>query len=108
MYYAGLYSLLIQVTVETETCSPKGTCWGAAHAESIFLHIKISCRMELAQFFVLALRVYFYKNMKRYFITWPKTSGFFSCKGEKEKMLQKNNVGVHRMNHSMYIFVLAR
>lgn len=64
--------------------------------------------MELAQFFVLALRVYFYKNMKRYFITWPKTSGFFPCKGEKEKMLQKNNVGVHRMNHSMYIFVLAR
>ena len=33
---------------------------------------------------------------------------FFSCKGEKEKMLHKNNVGEHRMNHSMCIFVLAR
>ena len=64
--------------------------------------------MELAEFFVLAVRVYFYKNMKQYFRTWPKSSGFFPCKGEKEKMLHKNNVGAHRTNHSMYIFVLAR
>lgn len=62
MYYAGLHSLLIQrVAMETETCSSKGTCWGATHAEGIFLHIKISCCMELAEFF--ALGVCFYKNM---------------------------------------------
>lgn len=37
MYYAGLHSLLIQrVAMEMETCSSKGTCWGATHAESTF------------------------------------------------------------------------
>lgn len=60
--YAGLHSLLIQrVAMEMETSSSKGTCWGATHAESTFLHIKISCCTELAEFF--ALGVYFYKNM---------------------------------------------
>lgn len=62
MCYAGLHSLLMQrVAMEMETSSSKGTCWGATHAESTFLHIKISCCMDLAEFF--ALGVYFYKNM---------------------------------------------
>lgn len=45
--------------------------------------------MELAEFFVLALRVYFYKNMKWYFITWPKTSGVFPVKEKKRKCFIK-------------------
>lgn len=69
--YAGLHSLLIKrVAMEIETCSSKGTCWGGTHVESTFLHIKISCCMELAEFF--ALEVCFCRNMQWYFITWPK------------------------------------
>lgn len=95
-----------RVTMETETRGPKSTCWETTHAESTFLHIKISCCMELVEFFVLALGIYFYKNMKWYFL--GQNLGIFSWRGEEEKMLHKNNVGARRMNHSMYIPVLAR
>lgn len=37
-----------------------------------------------------------------------KLVGFCTCRGEEERVLHKNNVGVRRVNHSIYIFVLAR
>lgn len=88
-YSAGLHSLLIRVTMETETHGPKSTCCGTTHAENTFLHIKINCCMELVEFFVLALRVYFYKNMKWYCITWPKPAFFFPVRERKRKCFIK-------------------